>query len=306
MSERIAKHRSDVVEFLRSTLRGVGQIVFQGHAGTGLFFLVGIGFTSRVLLLGALLGALVSITTARLLHYDEQEISQGLFGFNSTLVGIAIPFYLNPASWITWMVIVVGAVLATLLTRLMRQHLSFPSYTAPFILTTWVLLLVVHAIAGTGIDYKPEPPGSPRAPNGFVSALLAGEAEIMFGSTTFTGLMFLLGIALSSRTYALLTLLGTVVGTGLAYYHNDPANTIRLGIYGYNAALAAAGIFLWRESILLAILAAVVSVPLTEFFPKALGIPALTAPFVAACWLVIAIGSLDERRSRHVAEPRHA
>src|SRR5690606_78746 len=135
----------------------VGQIVFQGHAGTGLFFLVGIGFTSRLMLLGALLGALVSITTARLLRYDEHEISQGFFGFNSTLVGVAVPFYLNPASWLTWTVIVVGAVLATLLTRLMRQRLSFPSYTAPFVLTTWILLVAVHAFAGTSIDYKPEP-----------------------------------------------------------------------------------------------------------------------------------------------------
>ena len=135
--------------------------------------------------------------------------------------------------------------------------------------------------------------------------MLAGEAEIMFGSSTITGLLFLVGIALSNRKHALLTLLGTVVGTGFAFYHNDPANTIRLGIYGYNAALAAVGIYLWRESLLLAILAPVISVPMTELFPKALGLPALTAPFVAACWFVIAVGGLD-RYFSHVAEPHHA
>jgi len=40
-----------------------------------------------------------------------------------------------------------------------------------------------------------------------------------------------------------------------------------------------------------------VSVSLTEFFPKLLGIPALTAPFVLACWLLIALGSLERRFS---------
>ncbi len=305
MAERVAASEGTVVDFIRSTLRGVGQIVFQGHAGTGLFFLVGIGFTSRILLLGAVLGALVSTLTARLLRYDAQEITQGLFGFNATLAGIALPFYLDPGSWITWALVVVGAVLATVLTRLLRQHLSWPSYTAGFVISTWLLLLLIHGIEGTAIDHKPEPSGSLHAPNSFVSAFLAGEAEIMFGSSTFTGIMFLLGIALSNRKHALLTLLGTVVGTGLAYYHNDPANTIRLGIYGYNAALAAVGIVLWRESLLLSILAAVVSVPMTEFFPKVLGIPPLTAPFVAACWFVIAVGGLD-RYFSHVAGAHHA
>jgi urea transporter len=59
--------------------------------------------------------------------------------------------------------------------------------------------------------------------------------------------------------------------------------------------LAALGIYLWRPSLLLPILAALVSVPLTEIFPKLLGIPALTAPFVLACWLLIAIGCLERR-----------
>jgi urea transporter len=42
------------------------------------------------------------------------------------------------------------------------------------------------------------------------------------------------------------------------------------------------------------ILAAIISVPLTEFFPSWLGIPGLTAPFVAAAWIVIAVGQLED------------
>lgn len=300
-----AREANNATEFVRATLRGVGQVVFQGHAGTGLCFLVGIGFTSPVLLLGAVLAALTATITARLMRYDEQEITQGLFGFNATLVGIAIPFYLQPSAWITWFAVIMGAVLATALTRFLRQHLSWPSYTAGFIVTAWFLILMVHGIEGSGIDHKPEPVGSSHVPQSFVSAFLAGEAEIMFGSSTFTGLAFLVGIALSNRKHALLNLLGTVVGTGLAYYHNDPESTIRLGIFGYNAALAAVGIYLWRDSLLLSILAAAVSVPLTEFFPKVLGLPPLTAPFVAACWILIAIGSL-ERPFNHIPESRHS
>jgi urea transporter len=300
-----ATERTAPTEELRSVLRGVGQVVFQGHAGTGILFLIGIAITSRILLIGAMLGALIGYASARLLRYDHKEICQGLFGFNSTLVGIAVPFYLNPREWLTWVLVVVGAALAAVLTRFLRHHIPWPTYTAAFILTAWFVIAIAHGLDGTAIDHKPEPPGSSRVPHGFLDALLAGEAEIMFGSSTWTGLAFFLGIGLSNRKHALLTLLGTVVGTSLALYHNDPEETVRIGIYGYNAALAAAGIYLWRSSLLLPILAAAVSVPITEFFPKVAGLPPLTAPFVLACWALMAVASL-ERPFDHIPQPKHA
>jgi urea transporter len=76
-------------------------------------------------------------------------------------------------------------------------------------------------------------------------------------------------------------------------YHNDPRESISIGIYGYNASLAAVAVYLWRKSFVFPTLAAIASVPLTEFFPKATGIPPLTAPFVVSSWIVIAIGSLE-------------
>ena len=83
------------------------------------------------------------------------------------------------------------------------------------------------------------------------------------------------------------------MGTLLAIYHNDPAASIHLGLYGFNALLAPIAVFLWRKSLFIAILAAMISVPLTEFFPSGLGIPGLTAPFVVAAWIVITIGQIE-------------
>ena len=281
----------------RVLLRGVGQIIFQGHAGTGLLFLAGIAVASRTLLLGALLGALIGPLTARLLRYDRAEIGDGLFGYNATLVGIATLFYLDPHQPLTWWLLLGGVVVSVVLTQVLRRRLPFPAYTTAFIVTTWLVLMVAHGLDGSAIDHKPEPAGSHLVPRGFIGALLAGEAEIMFGANVWTGLLFLAGIAWSNWRHAWLTLIGTLVGTALAVYHNDPQETITIGIYGYNAALAALGVYLWRPSLLLPILGALLSVPLTECFPKLLGIPALTAPFVLACWLLIAVGCLERRFS---------
>ena len=52
--------------------------------------------------------------------------------------------------------------------------------------------------------------------------------------------------------------------------------------------------YLWRKSLLISLLAAAISIPLTEYFPSAqLGIPALTAPFVLASWTVLLIGGIE-------------
>ena len=69
---------------------------------------------------------------------------------------------------------------------------------------------------------------------------------------------------------------------------------VALGLYGYNATLAAVALFLWRRSLIPPLLGMLLSVPITDLFPM-LGLPALTAPFVLATWLVLAFGWLDGR-----------
>jgi urea transporter len=285
--------RPDPLAGARIVLRGVGQVIFQAHAGTGLLFLAGIAVASPATAAGALIGAVIGSALALVLKYDEQEIEDGIYGFNPTLVGIALLFYLDPRQVIPWVLLVVGSAAATVTTNLMRRFLTFPTYTTPFIVWTWVLLLLAHGLEGTAIDHKPVPPDSTFAPRTFVDTVLAGDAEVMFGANTLTGLLFVAGVALSSWRHAVLLFLGSLVGTLVAVYHNDPQGTIAIGIYGYNASLAAVAVYLWRKSLLYPILAAILAVPLTELFPTALGIPPLTAPFVLAAWIVIAVGSLE-------------
>ena len=63
---------------------------------------------------------------------------------------------------------------------------------------------------------------------------------------------------------------------------------VALGLYGYNATLVAVALFLQKRTVILPLLGAVLSVPITDLVPM-LGLPALTAPFVLATWLVIAL-----------------
>jgi urea transporter len=277
--------------FVRVVLRGIGQVMFQDHAGTGLLFLIGIAIASPTMAVGALIGAIIGPATAILARFDHDEIEAGIYGFNSVLLGIGSLFYLQP--WpLTWALVVVGSIVAACVTYLMRRYLGFPTYTAPFVVVTWIVILVAHAAAGTAIDVIPAPVSD--VPVRFITQVFRGTAEVMFGANVVSGLLFIVGIALSNRRHAVLALLGSMVGTILSIYHQNPIAAINLGIYGYNASLAAIAVYLWRRSLLVSLLAAAISIPLTEYFPSAqLGIPALTAPFVLASWAVLLIGAIE-------------
>ena len=79
-------------------------------------------------------------------------------------------------------------------------------------------------------------------------------------------------------------LLGSVVGMLVGSYHAtaaaralDPESLVErallenvaLGLYGYNATLAAVALFLWRRSLIPPLLGILLSVPLTELVPDA-------------------------------------
>lgn len=279
------------IDLLRIVLRGPAQVMFQDSPVTGLLFLAGIAVASPLTAVGALIGAIIGPLVAALARFDRDDIEQGIHGFNPVLVGIAALFYLEPEP-LTWILLVVGCVASTFVTHWMRKHLHFPTYTSPFIVVTWVVILVAHAVAGTAIDVKPA--AIEHTPVGFLDEVFRGAAEVMFGANIVTGLLFVVGIAVCNWRHAVLAFLGSFLGLLVAIYHGDPSTAISLGIYGYNASLAAIAVFLWRESLLIPILAALISVPLTEFFPGTLGIPALTAPFVAASWVVLTLGVLEK------------
>jgi urea transporter len=286
---------SDPADFLRVVLRGIGQVMFQDHAGTGLLFLIGIAVMSPLMAVGSIIGAIIGPVVASFARFDQEEIDAGIHGFNPVLVGCGLMAFLQPVV-LTWVLVVVGCVAATFVTYWMRKYLKFPTYTAPFVVTTWLLIMIAHAIAGKAIDVVSA--AAVETPIAlFQGLILKGVSQVFFMGNPVAGILMLAGIALSNWRHAVIALLGSVVGTLLGVYHNNPDSLISIGVYGYNASLAAMAIYLWRKSLLLPILAAAISIPLTEFFPtlvgSPLGIPTLTATFVMATWIVLAIGQLE-------------
>ena len=117
-----------------------------------------------------------------MLKFDKAEVSAGIYGFNSALVGIATLFFFRPgvASIAS---LVAGCVVAALVTRLMRRYVPFPTYTTPFIVTTWALFFLGLALGAARVE-----PGGPMDAVGFVEAVAHGISQVMFQASIWTAL----------------------------------------------------------------------------------------------------------------------
>jgi urea transporter len=301
----------DIPEPVLYAFRGVGQVFFQENALTGVCFVLGIAFASPLMAIGAVVGTAIGTATAWLLKFDEAELRAGIYGFNSTLVGIATLFFFRPGV-MSVVLLLAGCVVAALVTRLARRYVPFPTYTAPFIVTTWAIFFLGLALGAARVE-----PGGPLEGVGFFGASANGVSQVMFQASIWTALLFLIGIAVNDWEHAAWVLAGAVIGALVGTYHATAAaqapepeslvvrtllDNVALGLYGYNATLAAVALFLWRRSLIPPLLGILFSVPITELLPR-LGIPALTAPFVLATWLVLALGWLEENYLRAQSPP---
>lgn len=287
--------------------RGIGQIWFQENALTGALFVLGIALSSPVMAVGIVAGAAIGTAVAWGLKFDRGELLAGIYGFNPALVGIASFFFFQPGAESVGLM-VGGCAAATLLTRLARTSVPFPTYTAPFVVTTWAVFFAGRSLGAAAVESYPVL--VPAFDAGLaVESVAHGVGQVMFQASLWTGILFLAGLAVSDRQHAAWVLVAAALGALVAGYHveaatraldperlveRDQFENIRLGLYGYNATLAAVALYLWRRSLIPPLLGIAVSVPLTELVPR-LGVPALTAPFVLATWVVLALGWLEGR-----------
>jgi urea transporter len=278
----------EVPETVRVVFRSLGQVFFQENALSGFLFAIGIAMSSPLMALGAIVGSTIGSATAWILKFDGSVLKAGIYGINPAVIGIATLFYFQPGA-VSIGLLVVGCVVAALLTELLRRFVPFPTYATPFLLTFWTIYFLGPALGATRVEL-----GEPVTA-GFVKAVAYGIGQVLFQASIWTTLFFLAGIALNNWRHACWAIVASLVGMLVGIYHHDSsAEVAALGLYGYNAVLAALALSVWRPSVLAPLLGIMFSVPLTEHFPL-LGLPALTAPFVLATWLVQVLVILERR-----------
>ncbi len=307
------------VGLLCRLLRGTGQVMFQNNAWCGLLFLIGIfwgayqGGTPAVAW-GAVVGLVVSTCTGRLLELPSNEGDEGLWGFNGVLVGCAFPTFLGSTGWM-WLALVLCAALTTWVRTGLNNVMApwkINSMTFPFVLCTWLFLLAARALHGI-----PAPNlSAPALTETFSTAglfsfadLLAwwlkGVAQVFLIDSWVTGLLFLVGLAVSNWRAALWTAIGSALALCMALLFGASGSAVAHGLYGFSpvlTAIALATVF-YRPSLRSAVWA-LLGIAVTFFVQAGMnmlvapfGIATLTAPFCLATWLfLLPLLRLDDNR----------
>ena len=270
--------------------RGIGQVMFQNNALSGLLMLIGIFLNSWQMGVLAVSGNIISTLTAHFSGYGRDDIKNGLYGFNGTLVGIAVGVFME-LSIGSLLLMAVASCVSTWISRLFSFQRSLPGFTAPFILSVWMLLgfciwimpdilLVSDAVNDTTqwINY--------------FQTFSFGIGQVMFQGNIWTGLLFLAGILVNSRTAAFYTVIGALLPLPLAILLGIDAETLNMGLMGYNGVLCAIALgdralksLVWAScSVLLSTLLQIIGMNLE--------ITTLTAPFVVSVWVIMGIQKL--------------
>ncbi len=262
-------------------LSGLGQIMLQENAATGLLFLIGIFYGSVPMGLAALVATLCGTITARALKYDRPEIDKGLYGFSAALVGVGIILFLKPV-FASWLFIIAGSVSATVIQHFFIKR-QIPVFTLPFVLVTWFFLFLARYYFP---QLSTEAVVSVASVNDHFTFAIKGFGQVIFQDNVFSGILFFIAVFISSPIAALYGLAAAVLSGMLSLYFSVPIAVVEMGLFSYNGVLCAivfAGIRI-RDGIWVLVsvlLSLVISVIMSRYHL----IP-LTFPFVAASCIV--------------------
>jgi len=267
--------------------------MLQKSVITGLFFVVGIGLSSPIMLLGAITAVLSSLVIAYRCRFDAELISSGLYGYNAALIGIAVFFFLPP-SLLSFTLAIFGGALSSTITHFLFAKLKnspeFPIFTVPFIISLWLLLLLDKQAADALVSDDIITPTTLMHSNDFY-VIMRGVTQVMFQDYWLSGVIFTLGVFLHSNKAAFWTVLASTLTLIITRIFNFSEELIIMGIYGFNACLTAIALAEYYSKgdyhkffpIFLGIVISIAFVKSFEYFD----IPALTAPFVLASWSVM-------------------
>lgn len=279
--------RRHALRGFRALLNGFSQIFLQAHAGCGLLIILALLIGAPDALGGALLGGLASMLVAQRRGFAQADIDSGLYGYNGILLGLLISLQFSWSPLLPLLIIVSAGLSSLLLApwlRRTRQRQWLPAFTFPFVALGWLLLWLATPLQ---LQLQAQASAAAHHLDWFagLQAMARGLGQVIFLEQPLAGLCLWLGLLLADRRAALWALLGSAGGLGLALYQGWAQHSALAGLYGYNATLTALALSQVHHRPWVPLLGIILALLLQPGF-AALGLPALSMPFILACWLV--------------------
>ncbi len=270
-----------MINFLKSTMSGIAQVIVQPCSLSGLIILASIAIHSWKMALGALFGSMIGTATAKIINYDNNDISLGIFGYNATLIGIA-NIYFFQTTIISVIVFFLSCILSVFVTYWIPKYIKLPAFTAPFVFITWFIILIGDLIKlDTANDV------ANFADNIHTAGLGEAVGQVYIQGNGITGVIMLIAILLCSKSSFVWAIIATLSTWLIAHALNYPEANIQNGLFGFSAVLTAIALQNMKP-ILFPLIGIVLTVFVTQAFILS-GWPSLTAPFVFVSWIITII-----------------
>ena len=246
--------QNSILQFLETLLRGVGNVVFQDNALSGLIIIIGIAISSWTASLDFLIGAAIATLIAKWFKADEHAIEHGMFAFSGGYVGLLMGTLLeNGVPFLTgeWLLLLVlGGILAVPVTAglgLVFGKLNISATALPILVLLWALMagvlytnLPVNSVAPHVLPAGNVTPA--YSWETFVYGILNGFGQIFVQVNPITGALILLGIFINSRIGGLMALLGGGTAILIAWLLGYDEPVIQNGVVAFNSILTAIGL----------------------------------------------------------------
>ncbi|UJR07410.1 hypothetical protein I4U23_011696 [Adineta vaga] len=312
-----------LIQFIDSSLRGIGQLMFANNPLSGLVILLALMINGKPSAGYALLGTMISTLTAHILGLNHQSIQTGLYGSHGCLTALIISHFslgrtfgeiLGPVILLCiCSTIFFVALCKIFVIRFDLSPFTFSSHLCSFI---WLL-------CASKFRY------SPIADENILSSNFSSFSIIEFSNQTnttlfwslvlnifggfftsisqvyiinnvFTGLFILLGISICSLRLTFLALFGAIIGQLSALYlFRISIEELSQGLWGFNSALTCQtlggmffvlhGYHIWFYMLFGSVMTVFVQSALTTVF-SLYGIPCLMLPSIIICWLLCLLG----------------
>ena len=302
------KSHEDILEritptkLIFSSLKGISQVILVENILSGLLILIAITIADYQLGILTFLAATTGTLVAYVAGGDRRVISQGLFGYNSVLVGQALYLFLTGNA--RFVIALAASALVAVFTAAVIHILKgagIPTLTFPYITLTWFLLLASYQLKHFHLASGMIPRDlwqieiSSTAAVHFIDGIVNGVGQIYFQGTLLPGILIALAVFWENWKWGMYAIIGSLAAWFAAYILVIDITALNLGLYGYNAVLtmlAIAAVFDANKPLapLTGVIAAVATVPITASMNAWLtpfGIPALTMPFVLVTWIFL-------------------
>lgn len=271
-------------------LAQVGQIHFQRSALTGLVMLAALATVSRWAALGAAVGSVTALVTARLLQLDGEPARAGLLGYNASLTGAGLLSLYAPTAR-SWLYLIVVSAISTALSARWLRWGRLPPLTFLFVLSMEAAAVLGRALGG--------PLPASGCVGGSAAQWACGIGQISFVAGALPGLCIAFAITAQSWREGLWLGIGAAAGLVAARLPGAEAMSIGLMV---NLALIAQGLTVFGRSVPVRLLALGLGAGLCLLF-GALRLPYFTLPFNVATWCLLLISQPVSSRTAPAASP---